>query len=1135
MTVHWTEAIDDDAIRAVVGEATFDRGEAYAREGRVQRVSGTGGGALLGEVRGSGRGTYSTLVTPTKAASARRPWTGRCSCPVGADCKHAVAVLIAARAVSPGTPPGQPPAGPGWEDRIGRLVRSVAEPEDEPQGAPLALQLEVVDPAPGLRVLGRSPDAPAPPRRRVLLRPVVQGVRGAWVRGGASWRELEHGFSAYGRPVPDPRHREALLELFGLHQARARSRYGVSGEPAVHLDEVGPSAWQVLLRLLDAGVQLLTTDGEGDVVVADAPGAAAVDLRRDDPDGDATLEAVLTLAGDRFTADSVCVVGSPAHGYVVEVPSGSSGARGAARRVGPGAESLLVDSLLPAGGLLLVGLDAPATPQLSQMLHEGHRLDIPAADLPRFLREYYPGLRQVLPVTSSDDSVPLPQVQPPTLVLALTYLDGHRLALSWQFDYRVGEESVRVPLGADAGTGPVRDRVGENEVLAALTFPDRLDEPDRAQLPQLWTEVGGDRLLVPRLTLAGLDTVAFTNEVLPVLRDGEAAGELALEVSGTPTDYRYTEVTPVIELRTTESGERDWFDLGVTVSVDGEDIPFEPLFVALANGETHLVLDSGTWFSIDRPELEQLRVLIDEARGLQDKDSGGLRISAYQADLWDELTQLGVVQEQSARWTRAVQGLLDVSAVPEVEVPQGLDANLRPYQLDGYQWLAFLQEHELGGVLADDMGLGKTVQALAMVLRAVERGERSPFLVVAPTSVVPNWVHEAARFAPGLVVREVSRTTAKSGVPLTELADGAHVVVTSYALFRLDNDSYEALEWAGLLLDEAQFVKNHQGRTHVCARRLRAPFKLAITGTPLENNLMELWSLLSIVAPGLYPNPKRFAQQYATPIGKGDTEALARLRRRVRPLMRRRTKEQVATELPPKVEQVLEVTLNAKHRRIYQTHLQRERQKVLRLIDEPDRNRFAILRSITLLRRLCLDPALVDETYAGVAASKVDVLAERLHEVIEEGHRALVFSQFTGFLASVRARLEADGIAYSYLDGSTRDRSRRLEAFRAGDDPVFLISLKAGGVGLNLTEADYCFILDPWWNPAVEAQAVDRTHRIGQGKTVMVYRLVATDTIEDKVMQLKERKLELFSSVMDDGGALGGALTGEDIAGLLEP
>ena len=708
-------------------------------------------------------------------------------------------------------------------------------------------------------------------------------------------------------------------------------------------------------------------------------------------------------------------------------------------------------------------------------------------------------------------------------------MPGPGIELAWGFTYPVGRDQVRVPLHGGADGPAVRDREAERELLDQVA-------PVLEALPGLVGEVDGETHLLPRTTLTGLATVRFAGDVQPVL---ENAG-VDVQVVGEPTEFRWTDSAPLIEVSATESGERDWFDLGVTVSVDGEQIPFHPLFVALARGDSHLVLDSGTWFSIERPELAQLRTLIEEARELQDRPTDDLRISAYQADLWDELTHLGVVQEQSARWDAAVKGLLE--ATPETDprpVPPGLRAELRPYQLDGFRWLAFLRRHGLGGILADDMGLGKTVQALAMVLHAVDPPEGPgvdvPFLVVAPTSVVPNWVHEAERFAPGLRVVPIGQTERTSSATVAEQVAGAHLVVTSYSLFRLDAAAYQGLPWAGLLLDEAQFVKNHQGRTHLVARRLDAPFKLAITGTPLENSLMELWSLLSIVAPGLYPNPRRFASQYANPIAKGDSERLALLRRRTRPLMRRRTKEAVASELPPKVEQVLEVELNPKHRRVYQTHLQRERQKVLRLIDEPDRNRFAILRSITLLRRLSLDPALVDDTYAGVAASKVDVLLERLAEVIEEGHRALVFSQFTGFLATVRTRLDAEGISYSYLDGRTRDRAARLERFRSGDDPVFLISLKAGGVGLNLTEADYVFILDPWWNPAVEAQAVDRTHRIGQDRTVMVYRLVATGTIEEKVMQLKERKKELFTSVMDaDDGALAGALTGEDLAGLLE-
>ncbi len=313
-----------------------------------------------------------------------------------------------------------------------------------------------------------------------------------------------------------------------------------------------------------------------------------------------------------------------------------------------------------------------------------------------------------------------------------------------------------------------------------------------------------------------------------------------------------------------------------------------------------------------------------------------------------------------------------------------------------------------------------------------------------------------------------------------------------------------------------------------------ARFKLAITGTPVENNLMDLWSMLSIVAPGLFPSPQKFTEQYRTPIERGgNAEALATLRRRIRPLMRRRTKEQVAAELPPKQEQVLEVVLNPKHRKVYDTHLQRERRKVLGLVDDLQRNRFTIFRSLTLLRQLALDASLVDPEYAGIRSSKIDAFLEHLHEVVAEGHRALVFSQFTGFLASVRKRLDAEGLPYSYLDGRTRDRQRRIDEFREGRAPVFLISLKAGGFGLNLTEADYVFVLDPWWNPAVEAQAVDRTHRIGQDKTVMVYRLVAAGTIEEKVLALQERKRDLFARVMDDdGGALSSALTTEDSWGL---
>ena len=384
-------------------------------------------------------------------------------------------------------------------------------------------------------------------------------------------------------------------------------------------------------------------------------------------------------------------------------------------------------------------------------------------------------------------------------------------------------------------------------------------------------------------------------------------------------------------------------------------------------------------------------------------------------------------------------------------------------------------------------------------------------------------------------MRVVTESQARRGESVAALVEGADIVVTSYTLFRIEAADYVGLDWGGLVLDEAQTVKNHNGKTYQAVRRLDVPFRLALTGTPMENRLMELWSLLSIVAPGLYPWPQRFTDAVANPVERlGDREVLDRFRRRIRPFLLRRTKDLVAADLPPKQEQVLEVALTPRHRTVYETHLQRERQTVLGLVEDFDKHRLAIFRSLTTLRQLSLDAALVDDEYDGIGSAKIDVLVDHLLELAAEGHRALVFSQFTSFLARVRARLDREGITSSYLDGATRHRPAVVEGFRQGDDPVFLISLKAGGVGLTLTEADYVFVMDPWWNPAVEAQAVDRTHRIGQTRSVNVYRLVATDTIEEKVMALKARKAALFSQVVDGDALMSAPFGADDVRALFD-
>ncbi len=433
------------------------------------------------------------------------------------------------------------------------------------------------------------------------------------------------------------------------------------------------------------------------------------------------------------------------------------------------------------------------------------------------------------------------------------------------------------------------------------------------------------------------------------------------------------------------------------------------------------------------------------------------------------------------------------------------------------------------------MGLGKTVQTLALITRAVSGGA-GKFLVVAPTSVARNWVAECRKFTPGLNAVVVTSTDARAAVGLAEQVAEADIVVTSYTLLRMDVAAYSQIQWAGMVLDEAQFVKNHHSKTHQAARLLDVPFKLAITGTPMENNLMELWSLLSITVPGLFPSPKVFETYFRKPIESGQADDLLPvLRRRIKPVLLRRTKSQVVRELPAKSEQVLTIGLGAKHRKIYDTRLARERQKVLGLLGDWEKNRFQIFRSLTLLRQLSLHPGLVDDAARAVGSAKIDFLVEQLDQLVAEGHSALVFSQFTGFLAIVRAHLDSAGIAYSYLDGSVDSdgRARAIEEFGAGTKQVFLISLKAGGFGLNLTAADYCFLCDPWWSPAAEAQAVDRAHRIGQTRPVTVYRLVAENTIEEKVVALQDRKRALFAAVVDDGDLFGSTISASDIRELL--
>jgi superfamily II DNA or RNA helicase len=1090
---------DLSEVESAVGTRSFQRGRSYARAKRVRSVEWDASAeTLMGSVIGQGS-VYETaaffVADPDRALAFE---DGECTCPIGYNCKHVAAIVIAAsgsgvlpaRAARAAATAVRPLS---WEQPLRELIDA---PASRSAGSPLAIEL-------ALRPNGVAGQG-AP---RLFARSMRPGARGGWVNGFLAWSGLDSWHVRDGGYRSD--HLALVRELYAVHRARdGRAYYYSYGtDKTLDLSDCdSPQVWSLLEEAARIGLVLVHAKPGLGEVRCDQRGEVLIDVTRD---GDGSLVcAVVRVDGeDADELEPVLFLGPGGHGVVC--------AERAAAGRGP-----------DDGRLRLVRLGRRTAPPLQRMVLQQSRLRIPADELDRFGDELCPALRSVARVVSSDGSFTPPEVSAPKLALRASYGAGHAVEVGWEWAYQVGSSARRAALAGN-GDGPgFRDLDAERAILADTVLSGTGLE-DFGLLDDAGRPAG-----VGAVSLTGLDSMRLTTEALPRLAQRPG---IAVDADGEPADYRDVGDSLSIGVSTTGiAGERDWFDLGVTLNVDGRELPFAEVFVALASGESQLLLDDGAHFSLLEPRLQSLRALIEEARALADSPSAPLRISRYQAGLWAELAALGVVTEQAQAWQRQVGALLELDALAEHEPPAALDARLRPYQREGFDWLASLWELELGGILADDMGLGKTLQTLALVCHARDREPGiGPFLIVAPTSVVSNWVAEAARFAPALRVAAVTDTLARCGRTIEDVA-GHDVVVATYTLFRLEAEAYGSVAWAGLVLDEAQYVKNHQAKTYRCVRELAVPFKLALTGTPMENNLMELWSLLSIAAPGLFPDPKRFAEQYARPIERGgDAERLARLRRRIKPLVKRRTKELVAADLPAKQEQTLDVALHPRHRKLYDTYLQRERQKILGLIDDFDRNRFTILRSITLLRQLSLHAGLVKDGHDDVPCAKLGALVEQLDDVVGGGHRALVFSQFTGFLAKVRDRLDHEGIGYCYLDGGTRRRDRVLERFKDGEDPVFLISLKAGGFGLNLTEADYCFLLDPWWNPATEAQAIDRTHRIGQTRPVMVYRMIARDTIEEKVVALARRKAALFSGVIDEGDLFASSITPEDIRGLL--
>jgi SNF2 family DNA or RNA helicase len=576
----------------------------------------------------------------------------------------------------------------------------------------------------------------------------------------------------------------------------------------------------------------------------------------------------------------------------------------------------------------------------------------------------------------------------------------------------------------------------------------------------------------------------------------------------------------------------DWFDLEGQFDFEGVTAGLPELLAAVRRGDRLVRLGDSSHGMLPEEWLEKYAPLADLGRAVD----GHLRFLPSQTMLLDVLLAAQPDVPVDETFERLRDRLRNFKGVAPVEAPAGFVGKLRAYQQDGLGWLAFLQEFSFGGCLADDMGLGKTIQVLALLemrrTRALFEGEdRRPSLVVVPRSLVHNWIEEAGRFTPDLKVLDYTGLERTGHIGNFDRYD---LVVTSYGTVRRDILQLKEIPFDYVILDEAQAIKNPKSQAARASRLLASRFRLALSGTPVENHLGELGSIFDFLNPGMLGRSGKLGLLSAGEPGKASLDVVAQ---GLRPFILRRTKEQVLSELPRKTEQTLFCEMESKQRRLYDELRAHYRGSLKNRIEKVGikKAKIHVLEALLRLRQAACHPGLIDASRKGEPSAKLETLLDHLREVIDEGHKALVFSQFTSFLALVRDRLDHEKVVYEYLDGKTRDRQKRVARFQTDEEcRIFLVSLKAGGQGLNLTAADYVFILDPWWNPAVEAQAVDRAHRIGQTRRVFAYRLIARNTVEEKILMLQAGKRKLAEAIITADESLIRTLTAEDLRVLLE-
>jgi superfamily II DNA or RNA helicase len=762
------------------------------------------------------------------------------------------------------------------------------------------------------------------------------------------------------------------------------------------------------------------------------------------------------------------------------------------------------------------------TPAWLQRLYRSPALVHPQDDLPRLLMEFIPRVAASLGADLPDLSsvADLTDERPQLQLKANGDIVEARVKLKVVYgdqEFDIPPNRLPSPLAvlppARRGGRPrvVRRDVGQEmaAVQQILNLGFEVDEPNE------------------ELVARGDDAIGFWTEgmgTLPEEWDRFVPDDLV------DVTIRDASVTPQMRV----SSGVDWLSLDMTFDAGGVVVDEAELRACLEKGRHLVRLQDGTYAPVDPEQVSEVLTRMAEIYATSGQKK---KLPLSQAGRVQDLLRLVSGARVTSNAKTLFGKLEDLGAIEPVAKPRALKGvELRPYQKEGFSWLVFLHNLGSGGILADDMGLGKTLQAIALLcwVKSKAKKDKKPNLVVAPTSVVPNWQREIAKFAPSL------ETVVWQGPDRHESRgelQKADVVITSYALLRRDEEILEQVGFRYVVLDEAQHIKNPMSNTARAAKRLSSERRLALTGTPIENRLSEIWSIFDFVSPGLLGDLKAFEEKFSKPIDRGDEETASRLRATIHPFVLRRTKLQVEKDLPEKIEQEMVVPMAEEQSKLYRQILREVRQSVMSEVEKQgiSKAQIQILAALTRLRQVACDPRLMKlpGEWSNDDSGKLDALLELVDDAVSSGHRVLVFSQFVEMLKLMRVALDDKGVTYEYLDGSTKDRLARVDRFNEDESiSAFLISLKAGGTGLNLTGADMVIHYDPWWNPAVEDQATDRAHRIGQTKVVTVYRIIARGTVEEKILELSGKKRALVANVLSSEGHPLKGLTKQDVSDL---